>query len=179
MGRPPLRDNFLYRAKSSTFLEGVVAFPAVVAGNEREVLLAVANQLSVELGYAEGGEGSYGESTWLGGGEAPGLNAEDELLVSRMRRALANVAAAASGGGPGSVAESAVRAALDGIEAVLRGELASGNADQLSELLPSFVFLVTLPVVHQDRALALSRRVERLIERRLPEDHPVFDKRPE
>ena len=39
---------------SVTFLERVVAFPLVLAGNEREALLAVADQLSIELGYAEG-----------------------------------------------------------------------------------------------------------------------------
>lgn len=42
----------------------------------------------------------------------------------------------------------------------MRGELVSGNA----ALMPSFVFLVTLPVVDQDRALELSRRAAQLVE---------------
>ena len=46
----------------------------------------------------------------------------------------------------------------------MRGELVSGNAAQLPALMPSFVFLVALPVVDQDRALELSRRTERLVE---------------
>jgi hypothetical protein len=46
----------------------------------------------------------------------------------------------------------------------MRGELLSGNAAQLPQLLPSFVFLVALPIVDQDRALELSRRTSELIE---------------
>jgi hypothetical protein len=135
------------------------------AGNEREALLAVANRLSIELGYRAGEEAPYADST-LGGDEGTLfgiLDPEDELLVSRMRRALANVVAAA-GGDSGGIGENAVGMTLDGIETVMRGELVSGNADRLSELLPSFVFLVTLPVVHQDRALELSRRAAQLVE---------------
>lgn len=135
------------------------------AGNARKALLAAANQLSIELGFREGEEAPYADST-LGGDEGALvglLDPEDELLVSGLRRALANVAAAAGGDSEG-IAEKAVGMTLDGIETVMRGELMSGNADQLSELLPSFVFLVTLPVVHQDMALELSRRAARLLE---------------
>ena len=46
----------------------------------------------------------------------------------------------------------------------MRGELVSGNAAQLPALMPSFVFLVALPVVDQDRALELSRRTSELID---------------
>jgi hypothetical protein len=49
----------------------------------------------------------------------------------------------------------------------MRGELVCGNAEQLPALLPGFVFLVTLPVVEQDKALQLSRRTARLVERAL------------
>jgi hypothetical protein len=162
LGRVPERKNISLPRflKSTTFLERVVAFPLVLAGNEREALLAVADQLSIELGYAEGEE-VPGAHSPLGGDEGPMagmLNTEDELLVARVRRALAKVAAALDGDG------AAVGAALDGAEMVMRGELVSGNAARLPALMPSFVFLVALPAVDQDRALELSRRTARLVE---------------
>jgi hypothetical protein len=92
------------------------------------------------------------------------LNSEDELLVARVRRGLAKVAAALGGEGSEGASGSAVGAALDGAEMVMRGELVSGNGAQLPALMPSFVFLVTLPVVDQDRALELSKRTARLVE---------------
>jgi hypothetical protein len=138
----------------------------VLAGNEREALLRVADQLSFELGYA-GDEEIPGEHSGLGGEEgamAGILNSEDELLVTEIRRGLAKVAAAALDGGEQEGAnESAVGAALDGAEMVMRGEIVMGNAGQLPALLPGFVFLVTLPVVDQDRALQLSRRTKELL----------------
>ena len=77
------------------------------------------------------------------------------------------VAAALAGEGRQGRGESAVDAALDGAEMVIRGELLRGNAAKRLTLMPSFVFLVSLPVVDQDRALELSRRTERLVERAL------------
>jgi hypothetical protein len=47
---------------------------------------------------------------------------------------------------------------------VMRAELARAHAKQLPDLLPSFVFLVTLPIVGQDEALELSQRAARLVE---------------
>jgi hypothetical protein len=134
----------------------------VLAGDEREALLRVADQLSIELGYVEGEE-IPGEHSPLDAahGVMGILNSEDELFVSRMRRGLARVAAALDGAG---TAGGAVGAALDGAEMVVRGELVQGNAAQLPSLLPSFVFLVALPVVEQDEALELSRRTTRLVE---------------
>jgi hypothetical protein len=154
------------RKKGCTFLERVVAFSPVLAGNEREALLRLADQLSIELGYAEAEE-IPGAHSPLGGEEgamAGILNSEDELLVARVRLGLAKVAAALGGEGPDGASGSAVGAALDGAEMVMRGELVMGNAAQLPALMPSFVFLVTLPVVDQDRALELSRRTARLVE---------------
>lgn len=139
----------------------------MLAGNEREALLRVADQLSAELGYAEGGE-IPGADTGLGGeGALVGiLSSEDELLVSELRRRLEKIAAAAlDGGEPEGGDQKAVLAALDGAEMVMRGEMAMGNAGRLPALLAGFVFLVTLPVVDQDRALELSKRCARLVER--------------
>jgi hypothetical protein len=140
-------------------------FSVVLTGNEREALLRVADQLSVELGDAGGEEHSGADSPLDGdqGMMAGILNFEDELLVLGMRQGLAKVAAAADGDSEGS-SESAVRAALDGTELVMRGELVCGNADHLPALLPGFVFLVTLPVIEQDEALELARRTAQLIE---------------
>ena len=139
----------------------------MLAGNEREALLRVADQLSVELGYA--GEGEIpADYSGVGGEEGAMvgiLNSEDELLVTEIRRGLANVATAAfDGDEPEGPTESAVGAALDGAEMVMRGELVMGNAGRLPALLPGFVFLVTLPVVDQDRALELSKRASALVE---------------
>lgn len=138
----------------------------MLAGDKRKALLAAANQLSVELGYATAEE-PPGACSHIGGeGALAGiLDNEDEMLVMSMRRALARVAAALDG--PEDVLESAVSAALDGAELVMRGELVRGNASHLPALMPSFVFLVALPVVDQDRALELSRRSAQLVEKAL------------
>jgi hypothetical protein len=149
-----------------TFLKTVVVFPLVLAGNEREALLRVMDQLSIELGYAEGEE-IPGVDSGLGGEEGAmvgTLNPGDELLVARIRRGLAKIAAALSGEGAERHSDSAVGAALDGTELVTRGELVMGNAGQLPALMPGFVFLVVLPLVDQDRALEISRRAAELVE---------------
>jgi hypothetical protein len=156
-------QGFAYGNERLHFSGVSSSFSAVLAGTEREALLRVADQLSIELGYSEDGD-LPGARSPLGGEEgamAGILNSEDEALVARMRRGLAMVAAAL--GGEGSK-ESAVGAALDGAELVMRGELVIGNAAQLPALMPSFVFLVALPVAGQDRALELSRRTARLVE---------------
>jgi hypothetical protein len=150
-----------------SFLEGLVVFRLVLAEIERKALIRVAEQLSVELGYV-GRQEILGEYSGLGGEEgamAGILNSEDELLVSEIRRGLAKVAAAAfDGEEPIGAGETAIGAALDGTELVMRGEIVMGNAGRLPALLPGFVFLATLPVVDQDRALELSKRASALVE---------------
>lgn len=139
----------------------------MLAGNEREALLRLADRLGAELGCSEGGEIPAADKGPVGGSALVGiLNSEDELLVAEIRRGLARVAAAAlDGGEPEGADGRAVEAALDGAEMVMQGEMAMGNASRLPALLPGFVFLVTLPVLDQDRALELSRRCTRLVER--------------
>jgi hypothetical protein len=138
----------------------------VAAGIEREVLSRLADRLSFELDVGEGEQDPKGSLPLAGvAGPMDGiLSAEDELLVARLRRGLAALAAGLEVGSP-SAPEGAVGAALDGAEMVIRGELVCGNAAQLPELIPGFVFLVVLPVVGHDEALALSRRTETLVER--------------
>ncbi len=125
----------------------------------------MADQLSVELGYVEGEDLADAHSMLRGGDGAKTaiLNSEDELLVTGVRRGLAKIAAALSGGDSDDPAANAVGAALDGAEMVMRGELVRGKAEQLPALMPSFVFLVALTVADQDRALELSRRAEELL----------------
>lgn len=137
----------------------------MLAGNERQALLRAADRLGAELGYAEGEE-LPGVDSGLGsthGAMGGLLGPEDELLVAKLRRGLARIAAAL-GGDP---FESTVGGALDGIEMAMRGELAMGNASQLPALMPGFVFLVVLPVVDQEEALGISRRAAALVEEEL------------
>jgi hypothetical protein len=138
-----------------------------VAGVEREVLLGVLDDLCAELGCPEGGQGVSGAALPLCGAKLRGmlrvLSAEDELFVSAMRRALAKLASALGAATAQGVRRNALGAALDGTELVIRGELLSGNAEQIPSLIPSFVFLVTVPIVEQDAALDLSSRTSELI----------------
>jgi hypothetical protein len=96
------------------------------------------------------------------------LSPEEESLVEAVRQGLAKLAAAVEKDRPQRAGgEGAVGAALDGVEMVMRGELVIGKAERLPDLMPSFVFLVTLPIVDQDEALQLSRRAAELVEAEL------------
>ncbi len=133
------------------------------AGDHGEALIQVADELCLEIGYigiseVPGARSTLGEEGVMAGVLSPA----EESLVRRLRASLARITAAL-GRGLGGSGGRAVEAALDGAEMVIRGELVSGNASQLPGLLPSFVFLVALPIVEQDRALALSRRSAELI----------------
>lgn len=138
---------------------------------EKEALLAVVAELCAELSHGGGGEELAAAPSPLGEGDkvliAGTLRPEDESLVVDMRRGLAKLAAAVGATKLEGVPQSAVCAALDGTEMVMRGELVSGNAEQLPALMPSFVFLVTLPIVEQGEALDLARRTSELIEETL------------
>ncbi len=128
-------------------------------------LVRIADELCAELGYtglfpAFGARSPLAEEGLMAGILIPA----DEALAGRLRMGLAKIAAAL-GFGPDGPRPQAVLAALDGAEMVIRGELMTGNADHLPRMMPSFVFLVALPIVEQDRALALSRRTAELISR--------------
>lgn len=142
------------------------SFSALPAGDDFSALLWVADQLSTELGYSEGDSVPETASPLRGRGaeRTDLLGPEEEQLVVDLGRALARVAAALEKQGLRTPPENAVNAALYGAELVLRGELMNGNGRQLVKLMPSFVFIVALPIVEQDRALELSRRTEELVE---------------
>jgi hypothetical protein len=135
----------------------------VPAGNYGEVLLKVADQLCAELGFAESGP-TPGARSVLGVKGVMGgiLSPEDEVLSRRVREGLARIATACGFTAEGPHSQ-VVLIALDGAEMALRGELVGGNPEQLLQLMPSLVFLVVLPLVDQDRALALSHRTAELI----------------
>lgn len=103
------------------------------------------------------------------GPEADAAPSSDEQLIPALRRTLARIAAAleaqeGAGGQDAAGGEDAVAAALDGIERVMKGELALGNGDRLPALLPGFVFLIALPLVGQGDGIDLSNRCGQLLE---------------
>jgi hypothetical protein len=81
-----------------------------------------------------------------------------------MMARLSEIASAAGAANAAGATRRAVIASLAGVELAIRGELVMGNAERLGARMPSFVFLVTLPVLDQDRALELSRRAAELVD---------------
>lgn len=144
------------------FLKGVVAFPLVEAGEERQALTEIADRLCAELGLpgveAPAEPRARDGSTRLFAGL---LGPRDEELVEVARRSLTRISAALAAGHPKVVSETAYGALLDGAEVVMRNELAAGN--RIAPLMPSFVFLISLPMVDQDQALELSGWAESLL----------------
>jgi hypothetical protein len=134
------------------------------AGNLGEALVRVADQLCAELPYAKRRDVAEIEAAFAARGLMRGVfNTEEESLVSGLRRALVRIAVAL-----GADLEEAqllrVRVAIDGAEMATRGELLAGNAWHLPRLLPSFIFMVALPIIEQDLALELSQRAAELID---------------
>ena len=94
------------------------------------------------------------------------LSSEDDSQsqqVVELRTGLARLAGLRPGEPDnGSVA---VQGALDGVEFVVRGEIASGQSARLPQLLPSFVFLVLLQRLGKPEALREAERAARLLDR--------------
>jgi hypothetical protein len=135
----------------------------VEAGDRREILRRLADRIGAEFavdGCADlpGAGSSLRERGWMIGG----LDPEAEALVTELRHALTRIAAALSAE-VGDLSPQVVQTALDGAEFVVRQEFASGNSARVLELMPSFVFLVTVSTVDRDRAFDLSRRTADLI----------------
>ena len=59
----------------------------------------------------------------------------------------------------------ALQGALDGAEFVVRGDILLGQSARLSQRLPSFVFLVLLPLLGKPEALRAADRAARLLDR--------------
>jgi hypothetical protein len=138
----------------------------VAEGNAREALLRVAKRLSVELGYADGGDTTLGAS--LSGGQAEAqadtLDPKDERLVAEVRHGLARLADALGAAEHPEPVQRLLTATLDGAEMMMRRELMRGRCERLPALMPSFVFLVALPIAPQDEAIELSQRTIDLLE---------------
>jgi hypothetical protein len=140
-----------------------------VARDDREGLRKVVDRLSPEF------EPPF-EGRWLEGAARPtfkrqegapaprGAGSEDEALVEDLRRALARLAASIGAESLPPERRQMVQTALDGAELVMRGQLTIGACDRLPPLLPTFVFLIALPIVQQDRALSISERVRELVD---------------
>jgi hypothetical protein len=92
------------------------------------------------------------------------LGSEDEKLVAGLKSCLGRLASAARSGRGEPVQAAAVRRRLDGAEFVMRREIMMGQGERLPKLLPSFVFLVVLPLLGHAEALHLSERAARLLD---------------
>jgi hypothetical protein len=139
-----------------------VAEGPALKGIERKRLLRVLSDLAE-------GEGSEGRAQ---NGQAEELAAErpfearlgedDEQLVTELRAGLAKLAGSRR---EKPVDAAAVQGALDGAEFVVRGDLLSGRGARIPQLLPSFVFLVLLPLLGKPEALRAAERAARLLDR--------------
>lgn len=135
------------------------------AGDYSKALISAMQRLCAELGADGPNEIGSPESTLaekqLAGSE---LSSEDELLVRRLRACLARIATTLGRGRPDYSHPLIPQMVLDGAEMMMRGEIVKGNRERLALMIPDFVFLVALPGVDQDQALALSRRTSELIQ---------------
>lgn len=139
-----------------------------MVGDEGEALLEIVRQIGGEVSRRSGTSGASGDPSFGSGTclrTAADLTPQEEEFVGALRLALAELASAAGAGSVEESSERMVKAALDGAELVIRGQLAMGSPQQLRVLLPSSIFLITLPIVEQDDALAISSRAVDLIEK--------------
>jgi hypothetical protein len=90
------------------------------------------------------------------------LSKKDERLVATARDALGRIAATLEARHSGVISDITFLALLDGAEIVMRSELSAGAS--IEALMPSFVFLIALPMVDNDEALELARRTSILFD---------------
>lgn len=121
----------------------------------------MADRLCAEFDYPVGHH-SFASNSTNARLFAGSLSEEDERLIATARESLARIAGALAARAPAGVPEITVQTLLGGAEIVMRSELAAGTMP--STLMPSFVFLVALPLVDQDEALELSKRTASLLE---------------
>jgi hypothetical protein len=94
---------------------------------------------------------------------AVNLIGEDEDRVSRLGLGLLRLAGSLRGE-PGQADAAAVQSAVQGAELVARNDLRTGRRGRLPQLLPSFTYLVALPLVGQAEALRVSRQTAQLLD---------------
>jgi hypothetical protein len=136
----------------------------VLAGHERGRLVAALAVLQAELGPREGP--SPAEPQLPRAHFDALLGAEDEELVRELGRSLAELAEATASAHPPAVPLPSITnlGAVGGSEWVMRQALLTGERGRLAELVPDFVFLVTLPYLEQAGAKAAAARSRELIE---------------
>jgi hypothetical protein len=132
-------------------------------GTERKRLLRVLSDLSDGKGDDVRARRRQAEGFAAERPLDPRLGDDDEQLVTELRAGLAMLARSRQGEPVDSAA--AVQGALDGAEFVVRGDLLSGRGARLPQLLPSFVFLVLLPLLGKPEALRAAERAARLLDR--------------
>jgi hypothetical protein len=132
-------------------------------GIERKRLLRVLSDLSDGEGNAARAQRREDEGLASNPSFDVRLGEDDERLVTELRAALAKLAGLRQGEPAEMTA--AVRGALDGAEFVVRGDLLLGRSTRLPQLLPSFVFLVMLPLLGKPEALRAAERAARLLDR--------------
>jgi hypothetical protein len=141
-----------------------------VEAGEQQALTGFADRLLAELGLATDAQGPAESElkpaeprlSPVGGDD---LSPEDEQLIALARDSLARIARALGAERSLTAPDIAIPALLNGAELVMRREVADGRS--VSTLMPSFVFLISLPAVDQDTALDLSRRTASLLEQLL------------
>lgn len=140
-----------------------VAEGPALKGIERKRLLRVLSDLSE--GEGDEARAQHGQAEELAAGRPfdARLGEDDEQLVTELRAGLAKLAGSRRGEPVDGTA--AVQGALDGAEFVVRGDLLSGRGARLPQLLPSFVFLVLLPLLGKPEALRAAERAARLLDR--------------
>ncbi len=126
--------------------------------------------MTTELGGGQKRSGGPAGGSWRRGESTGGFLDDDaEALVHELGEALARLAYASAGGemvdGPNV---DAVAGAIGGAEILIRSELIARRGHNLEKLLPGFVYMVTLPHLEQETALALSRRTEELLAQEPP-----------
>jgi hypothetical protein len=119
-----------------------------VAGREGERLVAVLAELRRELEGLPHDEGA----------PRPGQSRVEGPLVEALIAELRRLAVASAG------PSGTVQPALEGAAMVMRQELQDGDEARLAAYLPSFAFLVALPGLGRERALALSARAAELLD---------------
>src|SRR5829696_1393409 len=117
---------------------------------DRKRLLRVLNDLRSEV-CAEIDDRQTDDEGVVQGQPLGALSDEDEQLVASLREGLESLAGRRQEQ-PARVAL-AVEGPLDGAEFVVRGDILMGQLGCLPKLLPSFVFLVRLPLSGKPEAL--------------------------
>jgi hypothetical protein len=139
-----------------------VTFSGVLAGHERDRLVGALAVLRAELAP----EGDPTGTLTLPRARAVSLLDEhEETLVRELGRALARIAAAAAAASPPTapLPETITLGTVGGAEWVMRRELQDGRSEELVELVPDFVYLITLPYLQEAGAKAAAVRSRELI----------------